>query len=420
MFVVQNYFPSVGGTQIFFQNLAEKCTAVYKDEVHVFTTNSYYGPEKKYFKKAGPDKEVINNVNISRFGFIRFHLYFSGVLKKIFYKVFNSLPDFFLKYLYGPWSPSLIKAMNDSDADIVMAGTSDYLYMHYPLYRHNYKNPKPFVFQGAIHFMEDESRKVISATTLEAIKKSDCYIANTYYEKERLIKLGVDAETIAVAGSSVDMDLFKNGNRNYYRDLFKLKETDILLGYIGRIEATKNLDVLLAAFELISHSVGNIHLVIAGYTNSTYAKVIEKNIASLRKRSNINIHTVYSLSETEKVNLYHALDIFISPSVNESFGMVFLEAWCCRKPVIAMSTGAIRSVINDGIDGLLCMPCNAGTLATKTMVLVHNERLRRSMGENGYQKTEDNYTWDIIAKKYRDTLIKAKEKFDVQRRSPMD
>ncbi len=411
LFVVQNYFPSVGGTQIFFQNFAEKCIAVYNDEATVFTTNSYYGPEKKYFKKISKTIENINGVSICRFAFIRFHLYFSVLIKKVFLKGFKRIPEWYLKYLNGPWSPSLARAINKSDADVIMAGTSSYLYMNYPLKRHLYKNPKPFVFQGAVHFTGDEQVSVISKTALEAIKKSEYYLANTRYEKERLVKLGVAPETIVVAGIGLDMELYKNGDRNYYRSLFGLNENDILLGYIGRIEITKSLDILLKAFELISSAETNIHLVIAGYTNNAYAKTFEKMIERVNRQNTINIHTFYSLSQKEKVNLYHAIDIFITPSVNESFGMVFLESWSCKKPVIAMATGAISSVVTDGTDGLLCKPGDAVMLSKKMEVLINDPALRKSMGEMGYLKTASDFTLDIVTRRYRDTLQKAITKF---------
>ena len=51
LYVVQNYYPSIGGTQILFQNIAEKSLAYYNDEGVVYTTNSYFGPDKKEFKK---------------------------------------------------------------------------------------------------------------------------------------------------------------------------------------------------------------------------------------------------------------------------------------------------------------------------------------------------------------------------------
>ena len=85
-----------------------------------------------------------------------------------------------------------------------------------------------------------------------------------------------------------------------------------------------------------------------------------------------------------------------------------------------MATGAISSVVTDGSDGLLCTPGDALKLAEKLKLLIENEDMRNALGEMGYQKTANNYTYDIVAKKYKDTLIKAKEKFDVQRRGSVD
>ena len=94
--------------------------------------------------------------------------------------------------------------------------------------------------------------------------------------------------------------------------------------------------------------------------------------------------------------------------------MVFLEAWACKKPVIGTFIGAVASVITDGEDGLLAEPENVQDFSEKILLLARDEMLRNKMGTNGYSKTKKNYTWDITTKKYRDTFIKAKEKFDVR------
>ncbi len=410
LYVLQNYYPSIGGTQILFQNIAENCHVTYHDECIVYTTDSYIGPDKKWFREIEKKTEVINGITIHRFSFFQFYYWtFSKIIKAL--KLLHiPVPEIISRYRSGPCSPSLIKAINETDADVILASSCSYLYMLYPLWRNKLKNPKPFVFQGAVHFSDDPTHHALFNKTLQAIKASDYYLANTEYEKERLVGLGVPENIIVVTGIAVDMDLYMNGDKQYYRKLFGLNEEDILIGYIGRIEPTKGIDVLVAAINELKQEGVNLHLVIAGF-KSIYSVELENYIAALGGIEKLQIHFLYDIAVSEKVDLYHALDIYVLPSINESFGMVFLEAWSCKKPVIGADIGAIRSVIHNGVDGLLMKPNDFMDLAQKIKFLMNDRDTRLQFGMNGFKKTAENYTWPIVTKKYRDVLLMAKEKF---------
>ena len=58
-------------------------------------------------------------------------------------------------------------------------------------------------------------------------------------------------------------------------------------------------------------------------------------------------------SDDEKPSMFDALDVFAMPSVAESFGIAYLEAWMCRKAVIGSRIGSTECVIHDGVDGVL-------------------------------------------------------------------
>jgi glycosyltransferase involved in cell wall biosynthesis len=411
LFVVQNYFPSVGGTQIFFQNLAERCANEYHDKVEVFTSDSFYGPEKRKFKRIEPTYEVINNVRVKRFSFFRFHFIPFRLLSRVHNKIFRHPNETLSRYLTGPWSPALVKAMRSTDADVIVAGVAPCFYMHYPLHSHKISDPKPFVFQGAIHIDESDRRKAVGNKTLLAIKESSCYLANTDFEKGYLVKRGVDQEKISVTGICVDVGRFAKGNRCRYRENFSLTDDKILVGYIGRIETTKNLEDLIRAIPFCVESNSELYFVIAGHKNPEYIQKLFSILVSFQSFVRERIFFVTDLIEEDKIDLFHALDIFVSPSCNESFGMVFLEAWSCKKPVIGSSIGAIRSVVSNEEDGLLFNPGNGRALSDKIITLATDKSLRRKMGEKGYEKTVNRYSIDAVTKSCRDSFIKARERF---------
>jgi glycosyltransferase involved in cell wall biosynthesis len=106
-------------------------------------------------------------------------------------------------------------------------------------------------------------------------------------------------------------------------------------------------------------------------------------------------------SEAQKPALLAASDIFVLPSEAESFGIAFVEAWACRRPVIGARMGAVASLIDEEKDGLLFTCGDVGDLARAISTLLAAPQQRTQMGEAGFQKVLANYTWDIVVERTR-------------------
>jgi len=409
--VLQNYYPSIGGTQILFQKLGERCASAYNDEVQVFTTDSYYGPDKLVYKKIEPASEIINGVHVHRFSFARMHKKTFIFFQKALFKLFRKRSSRISRLLAGPYSPSLINAIKNTTADVIVGSSYGYSYVDYAVWRNKTGNPKPYVFQGAIHFQNDESIQVVNKRVLQSIHACEFYLANTEYEKQRIVKLGVEPGKIEVLGCTVNIEKFENGNTENYREKLGVASDEILVGYVGRIEPQKDIHLLIQALPLVWTKEKKVKLVIAGFKTG-YTAELKKMALNVTKEEENSISFLSDLEEHEKISLYHALDIFVLPSSNESFGLVFLEAWACRKPVIGVNIGAVASVITNGADGLLMQPGDVQSLAAKIITLAKDRELRHTMGNNGYTKTKELYTLESVTKQYREILARAIEKFN--------
>ncbi len=303
-----------------------------------------------------------------------------------------------------------------TDSDVIMATSSTFTYMQYPLWRTRSRNPKPFVFQGAIHFTDDKNYTPVSKKTLRAIERCEVYLANTTYEKERLEQIGIAGNKIIITGSAVNVHAFSQGDRNKWRKKLTITEDEIVIAYVGRIASFKGIDSLLSAFQMAQEKVSNLRLIVAGFDNN-YLHVLENITSSFDISTRKKVDFLVNISEQEKIDLCHTMDILVLPSLNESFGMVFLEAWSCKKPVVGTNIGAIRSVITDGVDGLLTKPANSSDLADKITMLAGDAPLRQKMGEAGYRKTVENFTWEIVTEKIRTACLKAIDTFAASRLS---
>jgi phosphatidylinositol alpha-1,6-mannosyltransferase len=91
---------------------------------------------------------------------------------------------------------------------------------------------------------------------------------------------------------------------------------------------------------------------------------------------------------------YSRCHIFVMPSRQEGFGVVFLEAMALAKPVVGACVGGIPEIVKNGVTGFLVVPGDLEMLALRISQLLTNEGLRNQMGEAGRKRGEENYSFE--------------------------
>jgi len=237
---------------------------------------------------------------------------------------------------------------------------------------------------------------------------STLYLANTHYEKNRLVKAGIPQKKIMVLGVGVDAEAFDIDEEQVaaYRKDLDVPEDAVVIAYAGRIEKQKNILILLRSFEKLATENKKVYLLIAGSGNE-YVEHLRQFADTMDEDITKRIKWRVNFELTEKAALFHSIDILVLPSNNESFGIVFLEAWICRKPVVGAAIGAVKDVIKENVDGLLMKINDVDSLAEQLRKLVNDKALRAKLGEAGYRKVKENYTWDIITARLRECYTNA-------------
>jgi phosphatidylinositol alpha-1,6-mannosyltransferase len=80
----------------------------------------------------------------------------------------------------------------------------------------------------------------------------------------------------------------------------------------------------------------------------------------------------------------------------EGFGIVYLEAGACGKPVIGGSGGGASEAVEDGVTGLLVNPSDVDEIANAVARVLKNEKLARRLGENGRKKAMQQPDWALL------------------------
>jgi glycosyltransferase involved in cell wall biosynthesis len=158
------------------------------------------------------------------------------------------------------------------------------------------------------------------------------------------------------------------------------------IGFVGRLEPVKGLDVLIDAF---SHLRGSPALLIAG-------------AGSERERlGGPRVRVLPPLSYDQVPGFLKSLDVLVLPSVTippvhrEQFGRVLVEAMAAGVPVIGSDSGAIPEVIGDA--GMVVPERDPMTLAAALDTVLSDAPLRARLSERGRRRAATRFAWPVVA-----------------------
>lgn len=100
--------------------------------------------------------------------------------------------------------------------------------------------------------------------------------------------------------------------------------------------------------------------------------------------------------------VYSAADVFVMPSLEETFGMTAVEAMATGTPVVAFATGGIAETVRHGVTGLHVPTGSSGALCDSIEALLSDSSARARMAENGRRIAVEEYSMPVIAKRYAD------------------
>ena len=396
--VVQAYHPVVGGAEGLVKHFSEQLANRHRDEVTVFTAAvtkpAYFWRDEGKPLPAGT--EMINGVTVRRFPVSKRFQFARMVMARGFYRLKLPYHDWARTIQVGPIIPQLPQAIAQSGADVVMAATFPFLHMYYAV-SGGQQGQIPVVLIGAIH-TEDKwgyDRQMM----IRAIAQADAYIALTAYEKTFLVEKGIAAEKIHVIGGGVAAAQFVAAEGTAVRQKYGLGDDPVIV-VMSRQSELKRLDTVIQAMPRVWAKFPQARLLMAG-ARTAYSAQLDRMIAQLPPEQRARITQIHDFLEEEKPHILAAADIFVHPSGNESFGIVFVEAWAAGRPVIGANVGAVASLIEAGRDGLLFEYGEPASLAKAILTLLADEDLRQQMGRTGQKKVLGNYTWEHVSDRLR-------------------
>ena len=118
----------------------------------------------------------------------------------------------------------------------------------------------------------------------------------------------------------------------------------------------------------------------------------------------MHVHFLSGLSYAQLASCYSVCELFALPSRGEGFGLVYLEAMACGKPVIGGAHGGAPEVIEDGVSGYLVQHGDAVQLATSIETLLANPAIGEEMGRRGKRRVENEFRFNAFARSLKKIL----------------
>ncbi|MFA6602429.1 MAG: glycosyltransferase [Candidatus Shapirobacteria bacterium] len=376
------YWPSIGGGEKLFQTLAEKLTDNF--DVTVLTSNvtstDYYF--KSNSNSPALSQEYLNNVKILRANVDprnSKYLFLHKLGKKFPSLWFNLTPMFFGPYFF--WND--IKVLLKQDFKWVICGPTPTSTLLYGWLFKKFSKAKLAV----IPCMHTEDKLHTSRSALNILKQADVIFTLTNNENKFLESRGVTPNKITTIGVGVDDYLLTTPKQTS-----KIK--DYIL-YLGQEGAHKNIPLLINSMVRIWKQGFKNKLVIAG-ARSSYSPIIDQQIESLSPIYKKNIIRMNNISNNQKVELLDNCLLLVNPSSYESFGIVFIEAWARKKPVIGANIPAVSQLITDNNDGFLFVNKKINSLINILEYLINNKIVASNLGTNGKEKVLNKFYWPTI------------------------
>jgi glycosyltransferase involved in cell wall biosynthesis len=214
-------------------------------------------------------------------------------------------------------------------------------------------------------------------------------------ERKCHLPLGFKNRAVIIA-NGIDLSDFNDlGGRKRLRDSFHLKNKNVIL-FLGRINWKKGLDILVKAYALLAQRRDDVHLLIVGDDQRSYAEKVRRWIGDYGIPDRVTFTGM--LTGREKLEAYAGSDLFTLPSYSENFGMAVLEAMACRLPVVISDQVGVSKEVSEAKAGLI-VDTDAKQLAEGMEHLLDNPHIRKKMGENGRQLVEEKFLLDTVAKK---------------------
>lgn len=229
-----------------------------------------------------------------------------------------------------------------------------------------------------------------------AYKSADKVVTLFSRNKEIEIEIGCPADKIQIIPNGIKIEAYsgllgKGHNTNR-----------INIGAIVRVVPIKDIKTMLYAFSLVKQEVANADFYIMGPTDEDTVYYEE----CTRLVELLELKDVYFTGRVDVKDYIGKMDALVLTSISEGQPLVILEGMACKKPFVVTDVGSCSELLY-GIDdffgdaGFIAPVMDYVKIAQGIIKFCTDDKLRRDMGQNGYERVSQIYTYDQFIGQYK-------------------
>ena len=405
MLITPFYLPSVGGVQFILYNI---CKRLPPDEIIVMrsrdplddaivrsfnSTQRYRIIENKFYTPSPDPRYDLDDIEEEKFiqKSIWNRLFIRSRFVRLFYYLLSIVTTLFTIKKYRI---NAVWCGYPSTKFIVISILARY-FLATPYFVHTYGEELPSLHEQStiVSFLE-------SYLIIVGLKKSYKVFALSTFGKNCLSKVGLPDDKIILRNPGVDISRFQEDPI----EVAKLKEKYGLVGKkvilsVGNITQRKGIDILIELLPELNKVVPDlIYIVVGKFIGNAEEEKIKKIITN----NNVEDKVIFigEVQQERIASYFYASDVLClaTRENKEGFGMVFIEANACKKPVVGFDTGGVGDAIINGETGLLVKYGDIDGFKKAILTILNDETYAKELGMKGYKRVVAELTWDRYAR----------------------
>lgn len=234
------------------------------------------------------------------------------------------------------------------------------------------------------------------------ILRSDLVTCSSQRHKDIVFdEIGLNSKNIEIIPLGIPLpDLIENSSK---------VDNPLTVLFVGRLEKRKGVHILIKSIPYVLKEIPNVTFILIGrdtFINPDYISFDGQEKYSFKTQliKNIpdqfqqNVRFLGHVDNSELSKYFRSCNIFVGPSLYESFGFIYIEAMSYGKPVIGCKVGGIPEVMVDQKTGFLVPPGDPIALAKAIIFLLRNKQYREEMGRAARRHVEMNFTRELMCK----------------------
>lgn len=249
----------------------------------------------------------------------------------------------------------------------------------------------PHICTPFVHLGEPDDQRLVRYYSMrhqiEFLRRSAAVLTMTSLERAFLRAKGVADERMHTVGVGITPSDVAGGDGARFRAEHGITGPIVLtLGVAARDKGT--IHVVEALQRLWAQGVEATWVQVGAHMGH-----FEQFYAQLSAADRARTRVLGLLPDAAKRDALAAADVLAMPSRTDSFGIVYMEAWCYAVPVIGAQAGGVPDVIADGRDGLLVRFGDVAALANAIGRLLGDRQYAQQLGRTGRDKVLREMTW---------------------------